>query len=175
MFSSIKEFWIANNIGDKIYFLYALIVGATALIFIIQNICDNPKRKIKFIDNAYKKGNMVVAKMTCLTLHGINSPEYYQAEYMYVVNDKRYFVTYKMQYSLPIDSRLEEMNADMLLLKLKTAMILFYDERKPSKVMSKLEVFTSEDGICKIATPKKNIWRNTEIEWSKCIDLVTYI
>ena len=174
MFKAIGEFWAQNNIGGKLYLIYAGITMFAVLMFLIQYIVSNPKKKLKFIENASKNGCMAVGKMTCLTTHGVGEPKYFHAEYMYVVNEKRYFVTYKMAVHVPMDDRMDCMNADMLLLKLRPVMILFYDKNRPKKVLSKLEVFTSEEGICQIATPKKNVWRNTECDWTKPIDLVSY-
>lgn len=174
MFDWIGTFWEACSFWDKLYIVYALVVLLAIGGFIMSYVDDNPKKKLDFITEAYKDGRMAVAKMTCLTVHGNGKPQHYQAEYMYVVDGKRHFVTYKMGYSLPVDSRKEEMNADMLLMKLKTALILFYDKDNPNKAMSKLEVFASEDGIKQIDTPKKNMWRNTEKDWVEPIDLVHY-
>lgn len=174
MFDLFKEYWMQCSFWDKIYVIYAAITLLTIIGFVVAHIGNHPKKKLNFITEAYKDGRMVVGKLTCLTVHGVNKPQYYQAEYMYVIDGKRYFVTYKMWYSIPIDSRMSAMNADMLLLKLKPALILFYDKKRHDKVMSKLEVFTSEEGIHQVYTSKKNIWRNTEIDWTEPIDLVQY-
>jgi hypothetical protein len=157
-----------------LYKAYAVIVLFTAAMFIWQYIQDRPMKKLKFITKAYNEGCFTVAKMTCLTLHGYNEPQHFKAEYMYVVDGKRYFITYEMAYHLPIDGRVGEMNADMLLLKLKPCLMMFYDKKKPKKAMSKIEVFTSDDGIHQINTPKRNQWRNIEKDWTDPIDLVSY-
>jgi hypothetical protein len=91
---------------------------------------------------------------------------------MYIVDGKRYFVTYKMAFDVHRDSRTSCMNADMLLLNLKPALILFYDKKKPKKAVSKLEVFTSENGIRQVRTDKHNMYRDTEKIWYEPIDLV---
>ena len=167
--------WLASGgLWAKIYIGYACLVGFLVVTFLWQHVVSNPKKKLNFITNANKDGRIAVGKLTCLTLHGNGKPEHYQAEYMYVVEGKRYFVTYQMAYSVPMDNRKDMMNADMLLLKLKGAMILFYAKNKPSKVMSKLEVFASEDGIHQIRTPKSNAWRDTTREWVSPVDLVSY-
>jgi hypothetical protein len=174
MWSVIIDYWRQFSFWDKVYVVYAVILCITILCFLWHNYRARPKKKLKFIENAYNESCMTVGKMTCFTIHGNGKPQYYQAEYMYVVDGQRYFVTYKMLYSLPIDDRREVMNADMLLLKLKPALILFYNKNDPRKVMSKLEVFTSEDAIHQTFTPKKNMWRNTERDWDTPIDLVSY-
>ena len=93
---------------------------------------------------------------------------------MYFVDDKRYFVTYQLCANLPIIDSKDSTNADMMLLKLKPALILFYDSKNPSKVMSKLEVFTSHESIHQIKTPKENVWRDIHRDWTDVIDLVHY-
>lgn len=163
-----------KSMWEKIYIIYAFIVLFTAAMFIWQYLSGNPKKKLDFITKAQQEGCMAIGKMTCLTLHGVGEPQHFKAEYMYVVDGKRYFVTYQMAFHVPMDDRLDCMNADMLLLKLKPVLILFYDKKKPKKVMSKIEVFTSEDGIHQIATPKRNTWRDTNKDWTTPIDLVTY-
>ena len=79
-----------------------------------------------------------------------------------------------MWYSIPVDERRDEMNADSALLQLKGAMPLFYDKKNPQNVVSKIEVFTSEEGIAQIHTPKKNALRDTEKEWYEPINLVRF-
>jgi hypothetical protein len=174
MFEAIGEFWTQNAIGSKIYIGYASLVCIIAISYIIGNLRSNPRKKIDFIVNATQNGCLTVGKMTCLTLNGSDGPSNYHAEYMYVVDGKRYFVTYEMCHNIPIDARKEEMNADMLLLKLKPALIFFYDKKNPKKALSKLEVFTSHEGIHQIPTPKKNVWRDIDKDWDQAIDLVHY-
>lgn len=159
---------------EKIFEIYTFIVIFAAILFIWKNLKNNPKKKLDFITKAYKEGCLAVGKMTCLTLHGTGNPEYFKAEYMYMVDGKRYFVTYQMAYKIVIDDRMDQMNADMLLLKLKPALILFYDKKKPQKAMSKLEVFTSDDAMHQIKTPKENAWRYIEKDWTEPINLVHY-
>lgn len=170
----IVEIWNSMSWGDKLYLLYGLIVAAIVCKLCINKVRNSTKRQLDFISNAYKKGHMVVGKLTCLTIHGIGKPEYYQAEYMYNINDKNYFVTYTMKYSMTIDDRKDKMNADMLLLGIKPALILFYDEKNPKKVKCKLEVFTSREGIRQVKTPRKNVWRDIEKTWTESINLVQY-
>ena len=159
---------------EKVYVIYGIIVVILAIKMIIYNYENSPRKILSFIENAYNDGRMVVGKMTCLTLHGYTKPTSYEAEYMYVLDNKRYFVTYEMAYSVDIDDRKDKANADMLLLNLKPAMILFYDKKNPGKVRSKFEIFTSSDGIHQIKTKKKNIWRDIEKDWTAPIDLVKY-
>lgn len=174
MFKAIGNFLMESAIGNTIYKGYAIIVVFTIAMFIWQYLDKNPKKSLDFITKAYDEGCMAVGALSCLTMHGKGRPEYYLAEYMYLVDGKRYFVTYKMNHTLCIDDRMEEMNADMLLFKIKPVLLFFYDKKKPSKVMSKLEVFTSEEGMNQAYTPKRNSWRNVHGEWTAPIDLVKY-
>jgi hypothetical protein len=174
MLSAITYYWNSGSFWDKLYISYAMIMCLAILLILIKNFKSNPKKKLDFIKKATEDGNMAVGKMTCLTLHGHGKPDHYQAEYMYVVNDKKYFVTYQMIYNLPMDDRKDAMNADMLLLNLKPSLILFYDGKKPSRAISKIEVFTSRMGIRQISTPKKNVWRDVNRDWDTHIDLVSY-
>ena len=166
--------WNSMTWPDKIYLLFGIVVIAIMCKLIMHKITNGTKKQIDFIADAYKKGNMAVGKLTCLTIHGIGKPETYQAEYMYNVNDKNYFVTYSMKYSMNIDDRKDQMNADMLLLGIKPALILFYDENNPKKVKCKMEAFASKEGFRQIKTPKKNMWRDIERTWTESINLVQY-
>lgn len=171
MVERISNWWGVSSWWDKICMLYAIVVILTIIAYIINQFRSNPKKKIAFIQNAQKENCITVGKMTCLTLEGTNKYSTYHAEYMYVVDNKRYFVTYEMSSKIPMDSRKEEMNADMLLLNFKPTLMLFYDKKNPKKVLSKLEVFTSKEGMGQIKTPKKNVWRDTEKDWADYIDL----
>ena len=91
-----------------------------------------------------------------------------------MVDGVQYFVTYNMLASIPIDERKEALNADMLLLTLPQFMILYYDKENPKKVYSKLEIFTSRDAIRKQKTPKTNVYRDVNRDWSEPIDMVQY-
>ena len=174
MFKGLTTWWVENAVWNKIQIGYLILVGFTIAMFVLQQIDKNPKKYLRFIANATKNECVAIGKLTCLTLHGYNKPEYYQAEYMYVVDNKRYFVTYQMLYTIPIDDRRDEMNADMLLLNLNGAVPIFYNKNKPSRAVSKIEVFTSVEGIKQIRTSKNNIWRDTEKEWTRPVDLVQY-
>jgi hypothetical protein len=170
----LTDYWANCSFWDKIYIIYAIVICLTICIFIIQNILRRPRTLLKRIEKATKEGCMTVGKMTCFTLHGNGKEEYYQAEYMYIVEDKKYFVTYQMACNVPIDNSKDFLNADMMLLNIKSAIILFYDKQNPKKVISKIEVFTSEDGIHQIPTSKRNVWRDIDKDWSTPINLVSY-
>ena len=170
MFKTLIALWSGGFLG-KAYVIFAAIVLVMVVSTVVANVITNPRKKMDFIVKAQKDNSVTVGKMTCLTIHGFKGPENYHAEYMYVVDGKRYFVTYEMAYEVPKDERMDEMSADMVLLNLKNALHLFYDKDNPKKVMSKLDVFTSYDGIHQIRTPKKNAYRDTEMIWTEAIDL----
>ena len=159
---------------DTIYNVYAIVTILIMFCCVKSFLKSNTKQRLNFVTNAQKNNCVTVGKLTCLTLHGYKNPEHYEAEYMYVVDNKRYFVTYQMCAKLPTVDSKDATNADMMLLKLKPAMILFYDQKNPARVMSKLEVFTSREGIHQIKTPKENVWRDVHRDWTDAIDLVHY-
>lgn len=171
MFDFISNTWDSSFWG-KVYVVFGLITIAFCVTFVIVNIVNNPRKKLAFVEKAIKDGTSVISKLTCLTVHGTNKPEYYEAEYMYFVDGQRYFVTYKLGCETPNDFSPAYMNADMLLNSIKCALLLFYDKNNPKKVMSKVEIFSSSDAICQIHTAKKNIHRNIEKDWDIPIDLI---
>lgn len=173
MFTAIGEFFVKYDIWNKLYLVYAVFVLFCAFMFILKNFKHNPKKDIDFVVEATKNNCISVGKLTCLTVHGYGRPSTYRLEYMYYVNDKQYFVTYEMNYTLPIDGREDAMNADMLLMQIPHMLMLFYDAKKPKKVLSKYEVFTSEIGIRQIKTSKRNVWRDINRDWNEPINLVT--
>ena len=174
MLLSIGQAWSQGNFWDKAYIVFGIITCVTALIFALIHLSCNTKKKLKFVIDAQRNGNSTVGKLTCLLLHGSGKPQYFEAEYMYFVDNKQYFVTYKMAYEVPKDQQTDKMNADMVLLGLKDALILFYDKKNPKKVMCKQEIFVSDDGFMRIATLNKNTYRNIEKNWTEPIDLVIY-
>lgn len=173
MLNWISQTW-NNSFWDKLYLIFAFIVLISAIRYIVHRLKISPKKKIRFIEKANAEGCTAIAKLSCLTKHGIGKTDYYSAEYMYVVDDKSYYVTYNMSAILPIDDHKDEMNADMLLTKIKQVMIVYYNKNNPAKVFSKIEVFTSTDAINKVKTPKNNVYRDVDKEWTEAFDLVQY-
>lgn len=169
---SLRGFWRSHDIGGKIYLIFAALVITTVIVFLVKRILNSPKRKLNFVVNAQRNGCVEVGKLSCLTAHGYGSVDYYQAEYMYVVEGVKYFVTYEMAASLTIDNHKDEMNADMLLLKIKPFLLMYYDKANPKKVYSKMEIFTSQYAIKKVKTPKVNSYRDVNKEWNEPINLV---
>ena len=166
------NFFNTLSFWDKVYFIFTAIVIIIIGCYLYGYVTSNPLKRIKMIEEANKDGRVAVGKLTCLTLHGNKEPEYYQAEYMYVVDGKKYFVTYQMSFKINVDDSKDVMNADMLLLQLKPAMLLFYKKDKPKNVICKSEVFTSWDCLHQVFTPKKNAYRDVEKDWTEPISLV---
>ena len=54
-------------------------------------------------------------------------------------------------------------------------MMLFYDEKNPKNVMCKAEVFASKYAIKQVATPKHNVHRDVERDWTEAVNLMTYV
>jgi hypothetical protein len=170
----LKELWNATTFGEKLYIVFAAFMILTIVVFVYKWIKETPKKKLDFIVDAQKDGRVEVAKLCCLTAHGVGKVDYYEAEYMYVVNDVRYFVTYNMIGAVPIDEHKDALNADMLLLKFTQFMLMYYDKNNPAKAYSKMEIFTSRDAIRKIKTSKKNAYRDIDKDWTEPIDMVQY-
>lgn len=169
-----EKIWTATTFGDKLYIVFAAFMILTIVVFVYKWIKETPKKKLDFIVDAQKNDRVAIGKLSCLTLYGVGEPAYYEGEYMYVVDGVTYFVTYKMTAVLPIDEHKDALNADMLLLNLKQFMLLYYDKDNPGKVYSKMEIFTSHDAICKIKTPKRNVHRDVNKDWTEPLDLVQY-
>lgn len=174
MFDKIINLWTDGGLLGKGFCIYAVVMLLATVCFVYQNLKDNPKKRLDFITKANKEGNMAVGKLTCLTVHGRGMPEQYHVEYMYVVDGKQYFVTYEMAYKLDVDDEQESVNPNMLLNTISKAMILFFDKKNPKKVLSKFEVFTSYDAIHQIDTPKENVWRDIDKNWTEPMYLVKY-
>ena len=169
-----EKIWTATTFGEKLYIIFAAFMILTIIMFIVQWIKETPKKKLDFIVDAQKNDRVAIGKLSCLTIHGVGAPDYYEGEYMYVVDNVTHFVTYQMTAALPIDEHKDALNADMLLLNLKQFMLLYYDKNDPSKVYSKMEIFTSHDAIHKIKTPKRNVHRDVNKDWTEPLDLVQY-
>ena len=171
MFKTLITQWMFGGFFGKAYVIFAAIVAIMVISTIVANRISNPRKKMDFIKKAKQDGTVSVGKLTCWTLHGYNGPTTHELEYMYMVDGKPLYVTYEKSVEIPKDERKDEMGADMLLMDIKLAMPLFYDKNNPKKVMSKLDVFTSYDGIHQIKTSKKNAYRDVEKIWLEPIDL----
>lgn len=168
-------YWVEGSFWNKAFLIFAVLMLFLAAIFFVQHKKENPRKKLAFLVDAQKNNCMSVGKLCCLTSHGDNGvPETLRAEYIYVVDDKSYYVTYEMAYEIQVDDNQENTNGDMLVMNIKPAMILFYDKDDPSKVMSKFEVFTSYEAMHQVETLKENVWRDVDKDWTEPVRLVKY-
>ena len=174
MIQVITEQW-ASGFWGKLYVLFALISIGTMLLYFIPSIFNNPLTRLKFIKKAQEDGRVAVGKLSCWSLHGNGKPEYDQTEYTYYVDGKRYFVTYKRGISENEQGEdMQTINPDKIALTIPFALILYYDKKHPEKVLSKLEVFASDDAYKQVHTPKQNVYRDLEKVWSDPVRLVRY-
>ena len=173
MLGVIGELW-HSGFWNKVYVLLGVVVIVGTIITIAKNYQRNPNKVLTFIESAQKNKCIAAAKLSCLSLHGVGRPFDIHAEYVYYVNDKRYFVTYEIMVESIKEDDMEEVNADILVDTIKPTLILFYDEKNPKKVYTKMEAFTSNMALKKIKTPKKNMWRSFDSTWESPIDLVKY-
>ena len=169
---------IMESFGDgfwaTIYAIFAIYALFVTVPHFIISIWDSPYWRLKFIKKAQSEGRATVGKLTCLTLNREKKGDYYLAEYMYMVDGKRQFVTYKMSLTVkPDDNDLETMNADIASSVIKVSLPLFYKKTKRNKikVLSKMEIFSSTDTVNQWYTPKSNKYRDVEKDWYEAIDL----
>ena len=161
----IKSFW------DIVYIALVLIITCQTVCYLIDWHKHIPKKKLDFIVEANKKGNVAFAKLTSWLRCGTRDKDYYLMEYMYIVDDKTYFVTYKEATKIILNDDQEHMNADKLMLNYKPALLMFYDKRNPQKAYCKYEAFVSGKAMQKVKT-KNNSYRDIKKVWIEPIDLV---
>ena len=159
---------------DEICILYGIIIMIAMVLSLRTFLVDGTRKKMKFISDAQKDGRYVPAKLTCLTREGKYDKSYYMAEYMYVVNGKRYFTTYKITSSNVTDISKDKINGDILALNIEKYPTFFYDESNPAKVYCKADIFTSCETFRQINSSKQNLYRDVNKDWIQAIDLVTY-
>lgn len=170
-----KELWTNASFLDKVYIVFAIFVLIATIIFLWEYFTNGAVRKMQFIEKAQKEGCCVPCKVSCFTKEGKFDDPHYVVEYMYKVDEKPYFVTYKMAGRPLRDSAKDEFDADMLAMEIKKYMVLFYDKKKPKKVLCKAEVFASDDAIEKIYTNQRhNAYRDVDKDWMDAIDLTRY-
>lgn len=157
---------------EKILYVVMMIILLIGALSFLNETIDNPRRRLEFIKKAQRDNRIAIGKLSSLTLEGDGIPEYYAAEYAYVVNEKVYYVTYKMAYTVPKYKDKEHIDADDALLFIKNALILYFDEKDPADVFCKQEIFCTSENFKKTRTPKHNKYRNVEKMWTEAIDLV---
>lgn len=165
------EFWNNGTLWDKVVLIYSAIVAFLMVYYICKYLSSNAKKKLNFIVKAQEEDCTIPCKLTCLTKEGSGTDIFYKAEYLYFVDGKRYFVTYRMEPIIKVDTSKDEFNADMMVENIKTNMLLFYNKKNPKKVMCKAEVFVSDTAMVQVRTPKNNAYRDVNKVWDKAIDM----
>ena len=169
------ELWTTGNFWDKLYVVFAVIMLMLMIKCVHTFLTNGASKKLEFILKAQEEGRCVPGKLTCLTREGKQGDSHYCAEYMYVVNDKRYFVTYRISpNNVQKTNSKDEENGDILALDIQKYPMLFYDAKKPEKVFCKADIYTSFEAFAKDITSKNNIYRDIEKDWVEAIDLVKY-
>ena len=169
----LSNWWIQAVFWDKVFLIY----GVVCVLFILGCMTgyfteDNVIKKLDFIKNAQEENRIVIGKISCFTLHykkGMR--DHYEAEYMYMVDNKSYYVTYKMALGIPEATSMEYMDADVELTSVKPFVIFYYDKKDPSKVLMKTEVFVSKGRLSKTSTLRNNIYRDVGKQWVEAIEV----
>lgn len=171
MLDLIVEQWNAGFWG-KVYVVLLVYLAISTAIFVIRHLTKSTQAKMKFIMKAQNDGRYVPGVISCFTLEGMGSFQYYNAEYMYVVNNKRYFVTYMINTRRMNDARSDKFEADSMLTDIKKYIILYYNEKNSKKVVCKQEVFLSNPTMVQVSTnQKQNRYRDVKKDWKEAIDL----
>lgn len=127
---------------------------------------------LDIIETARKNGCFVPAKMTCLLKRGKNGKaKYYEAEYMYMVDNQQHFITYKIDAGVPLNANKGERDPSELAYTILPSLMVYYDKKNPENAITKLEVFVPTNMFGKINTPENNKFRNVYCEWDAPIDL----
>lgn len=174
MLTIIGKSWSQGGFWGKAYIIFSVIVIVMLAIYVWEFFRNSTKKRLDFIAKAQKAGNFAACKLTCLTKEGECNAPHYKAEYMYVVEGKRYFVTYQMEVNQIMDTAKDDFDADMMVTQIKKFMILFYDPKKPQKVICKAEPFISKNAMYQVPTPKHNVYRDVDKDWTEAINLVNY-
>lgn len=164
--------WNASFWG-KVYVFFFVIFTVFWFFYLIDALINNPYRRLKFIERAEEENCIAIGKLVCAITVGNLKEAQQEVEYLYYVDNKPYYVTYKYDHEKCDirDTDLSSYNPDSFIWPIKTTVALFYDKKKPKKVFSKLEVFCSSSGIRQVATRKNNIYRDAEKHWVEPIDL----
>lgn len=166
-----KELLVNGSFWDKTYVVVVFYLIISTAFFVWFYFTQGSQRRMKFLMEAQKDGRYVPATISCFTIEGTYLKHYYVAEYMYVVNDKRYFATYKIDLNRNIDPSKDKFEADAMIQDIKKYIILFYDKKNPKKVVCKPEIFVSSLAMNKIPNEKKNRYRDVKKNWCEPVDL----
>lgn len=170
MMNYVVEQWSAGFLG-KVYVVILFYFIISTCFFVWNYFTQGSQRRMKFLMEAQKDGRFVPGVISCFTLEGTVLNPHCKAEYMYVVNDKRYFVTYQIDLNRNLDPRKDKFEADSMIRDIKKYIILFYDKKNPKKVVAKPEIFVTSLAMNQIPTDKNNIYRDVKKDWQDAIDL----
>lgn len=170
MLNFVTEQWNAG-FGGKVYIVLLFYLIISTCFHVWNYFTQGSQRRMKFLMEAQKAGRFVPGVISCFTIEGSILKPCYKAEYMYVVNNKRYFVTYQFDLNNELDPSKDKFEADSMLSDIKKYIILFYDEKKPQKVVCKPEIFVTSFAMNQIPTDKNNRYRDVKKDWHEAIDL----
>ena len=160
-FFSTIGLWICRICGLIVIYYTIDIVG-----MVIKN---RPLTKIKFIEKAVDDKASTLGKISSYLMHRKNGVA--EVEYAYKVNDKVYYITYKMSAidSSYINDSDKEESAETLIQNVPTETLIYYDVNNPAKAMTKREIFISPRHYVRIKNRKKNKYRNISKNWEEPI------
>ena len=157
------------------YYIYVACVVLLMFNFLRDYRRDCVAKRLEGMIQAQQEGRSVMGKLTCLTKEGKVGEAFYRAEYMYVVDGKRYFVTYKLNPRLASTNSKTDYDGDALASEVKKYLTLFYEKGNPANVRCKAQVFASQEAIQRVySNSKDNIYRDVEKDWTEAIDLTRY-
>lgn len=132
---------------------------------IIKSMQRTPMRKLKFIEAAHKNGSVTFGKISSYIVYG--NPTVHEVEYIYEVDGKVYFVTYKIQQSTEKYKESDELQpGDAIALFIPVTIPIYYDQNHPKKAMIKGEIFSSRNYLKQIKTSKNNKFRDIYKDWT---------
>ena len=160
---------------NTIYYIFAITMTIVMVKSLKTYFDDGAKERFDFLVRAHENGHRAHGKLTCLTREGKKSESHYCAEYMYVVDGKRYFVTYEINPNIMTkNGSKNEVTGDILALDIMKYPTLYYSARFPEIVYCKADIFTSYEAMHQIKTVKNNIYRDVDKDWTTPIDLTVY-
>lgn len=115
------------------------------------------------------KSKEVFGKLSCWVVKTRSYGTTHEAEYVYYVDGKQYFVTYSLYPELQTPEAAAAFNAGGGL-RVLTTMPLYYTSN-PAKVMCRYEIFCEDGQMQKISNWKKNPYRDVDGLWQEPVRL----
>ena len=160
-----------GELFEKIYFVFSIIMIIVIIRTVWRYFTDGAQKRLEFIMKAQDDGRFVTGKLCCLTKEGTKESYNYCAEYIYVVEGKRYFVTYQISPEFAMKLNKEGYDTDSMVFEVQPFITLFYDEKDPKKVYSKASIFASKQVLLKVKNKKENMYRDIDKNWAYPVDL----